>query len=111
MSKAKLGETRQFSTETQTELDIFLENYGDPGLTDVEKLLTTEIQTQTHEDDDSLLLFANNYTQTGTEDFLSALIIGGDRRSESLATTSTTSSMPGPGAGAGAGNPFKLDYV
>ena len=110
MSKPKLGETRQFSTETQTELDIFLDNY-DEGLTDVEKLLTTEIQTQTHEDDDSLLLFANNYTQTGTEDFLSALIIGGDRRSESLATTSTTSSIPGPGAGGGAGNPFKLDYV
>ena len=110
MSKPKLGQTRQFSTETQTELDIFLDNY-DSGLTEVERLLTSEIQTQTHEDDDSLLLFANNYTQTGTEDFLSALIIGGDRGSESLATTSTTSSMPGPGAGAGAGNPFKLDYV
>ena len=112
MSKAKLGETRQFSTETQTELDIFLENYGDPGLTDVEKLLTTEIQTQTHEDDDSLLLFANNYTQTGTEDFLSALIIGGDRRPQSLLTNPTPVVDCGSGGtGGGGGNPFKLDYV
>ena len=101
MSKPKLGESRQFSTETQTELDIFLDNY-EPGLTDVEKLLTTEIQTQTTEDDDSLLLFANNYTQTGTEDFLSALIIGGERRVPSL-VTSTANPL--------AGNPFKLDYV
>merc|ERR1712126_356036 len=36
-SKPKLGEIRQFSTETQTELDIFLDNYDD-----VENLLTTE---------------------------------------------------------------------
>ena len=112
MSKTKLGETRQFSTETQTELDIFLENY-DSGLTDVEKLLTTEIQTQTHEDDDSLLLFASNYTQTGTEDFLSALIIGGDRQPEpqSLLPNPPPVVDCGSGGGGGGGNPFKLDYV
>ena len=116
MSKTKLGETRQFSTETQTDLDIFLENY-DSGLTDVEKLLTTEIQTQTHEDDDSLLLFASNYTQTGTEDFLSALIIGGDRRPQPQPQSLLANHTPFVGCGAGGGvggaggNPFKLDYV
>ena len=91
--KPKLGEIRQFSTEmqTQTELDLFLDNYDD-----VDRLLTTEMETQTHDDDDNLLLFANNCTQTGTEDFLSALIIGSDSR-----TVPTQSNS----------NPFKLDFV
>merc|ERR1712098_445954 len=97
-SKPKLGEIRQFSTEnqTQTELDIFLDNYDEvvADVGDVDKLLTTEMETQTHEDDENLLLFANNYTQTGTEDFLSALIIGSDHRHD------TSNS-----------NSFKLDYV
>ena len=96
INKTKLGETRQFSTETQTDLDIFLDNYDD-----VEKLLTTEMETQTHEGDENLLLLANNYTQTGTEDFLSALMIGSggesERRQELELGTNT--------------NPFKLDYV
>jgi len=99
-TKPKLGEIRQFSTEnqTQTELDIFLDNYDEvvADVGDVDKLLTTEMETQTHEDDENLLLFANNYTQTGTEDFLSALIIGSEHRHEP--STSNT-------------NPFKLDYV
>ena len=68
-TKPKLGEIRQFSTEnqTQTELDIFLDNYDEvvADVGDVDKLLTTEMETQTHEDDENLLLFANNYTQTG----------------------------------------------
>ena len=93
-NKTKLGEIRQFSTETQTDLDIFLDNYDD-----VEKLLTTEMETQTHEGEENLLLLANNYTQTGTEDFLSALMIGGEgeRRQEQELSVNT--------------NPFKLDYV
>ena len=96
INKTKLGETRQFSTETQTDLDIFLDNYDD-----VEKLLTTEMETQTHEGEENLLLLANNYTQTGTEDFLSALMIGSgaetERRQELELGANT--------------NPFKLDYV
>ena len=91
-TKAKFGETRQFSTETQTELDIFLDNYED-----VERLLTTEMETQTHDGEENLLLFANNYTQTGTEDFLSALMIGGDSESSSSGHQHT--------------NPFKMDYI
>ena len=98
-SKPKLGEIRQFSTETQTELDIFLDNYDD-----VENLLTTEMETQTHEDDENLLLFANNYTQTGTEDFLSALIIGGDT------DTDRRQHHPDPSIPTNS-NPFKMDYV
>jgi len=96
-----LGQTRQFSTETQTELNIFLDSsdWGDcvgtgrtdNELPDVEKLLTTEMETQTHEGDDDLLLFANNCTQTGGDDFLSALLGGGGR------DNSVT--------------PFKLEYV
>lgn len=73
-----LGQTRQFSTETQTELDIFLDSstWCDNELPDVEKLLTTEMETQTHEGDEDLLLFANNCTQTGDRDsdFLSSLL-------------------------------------
>ena len=94
-SKPKFGEIRQFSTETQTELDIFLDNYGD-----VERLLTTEMETQTHDGDDNLLLFANNYTQTGTEDFLSALMIGGDTGDTGDHRTAQINN-----------NPFKLDYL
>ena len=94
-SKPKFGEIRQFSTETQTELDIFLDNYED-----VERLLTTEMETQTHEGEENLLLLANNYTQTGTEDFLSALMIGGD--------TDETSDV---GHSSHNNNPFKMDYI
>eukprot|EP00092_Neocalanus_flemingeri_P039392 GFUD01042889.1.p1 GENE.GFUD01042889.1~~GFUD01042889.1.p1 ORF type:complete len:360 (-),score=145.95 GFUD01042889.1:317-1396(-) len=99
-----LGETRQFSTETQTELDIFLDSsdWGDcvgtgqtdNDLPDVEKLLTTEMETQTHEGDEDLLLLANNCTQTGGDDFLSALLgVGGGGRDNNTVT------------------PFKLEYV
>ena len=101
-SKTKFGETRQFSTETQTELDIFLDNYED-----VERLLTTEMETQTHEDDENLLLLANNYTQTGTEDFLSALIIGGDSDADAEVEQRAVG-VAGPSL---ASNPFKLEYV
>merc|ERR1719357_1398487 len=81
-----LSQTRQFSTETQTELDILFstdweECVGTAGtgseLPDVEKLLTTEMETQTHEGEDNLLLFANNCTQTAGDDFLSALLLAG----------------------------------
>jgi len=82
--KPTLGEIRQFSTETQTELDIFLESSdwgvecvgsAENDLPDVEKLLTTEMETQTHEGEENLL-FANNCTQTAGDDFLSALLSG-----------------------------------
>jgi len=103
-AKPPLGETRQFSTETQTELDIFLDSSdwvecvgtgsADNDLPDVEKLLTTEMETQTHEDDEDLLLFANNCTQTAGDDFLSALLGGGNGVRESSTVAS-----------------FKLEYV
>jgi len=102
-AKPSLGETRQFSTETQTELDIFLGSSdwcdcvgtGSAGneLPDVEKLLTTEMETQTHEGDENLLLFANNCTQTAGDDFLAALLGGAEVRDTSNVA------------------PFKLEYV
>jgi len=104
--KPPLGEIRQFSTETQTELDIFLDSsdWGtecvgtgrdDNELPDVEKLLTTEMETQTHEGEENLL-FANNCTQTAGDDFLSALLSGGEIRESRNNNTVT---------------PFKLEYV
>jgi len=104
--KPPLGEIRQFSTETQTELDIFLDTSdwgsdcvvtGSAGndLPDVEKLLTTEMETQTHEGEENLL-FANNCTQTAGDDFLSSLLCGGEVRESSTSNLVT---------------PFKLEYV
>jgi len=67
-----LSQIRQFSTETQTELDKYLDSWQDNSfnnsLLDVEKLITTEMETQTHEDNDEVLLCANTCTQTGFED-------------------------------------------
>jgi len=65
-----LSQIRQFSTETQTELDKYLDSwqensFNNSSLLDVEKLLTTEMETQTHEDNDEILLCANTCTQTG----------------------------------------------
>lgn len=73
-----LGEIRQFSTETQTDLDVFL-NQGD-NWTSVDgteaamddfgediDFLTSNMETQTSSD---LLLYANIYTQTGPEHLL-----------------------------------------
>ena len=75
LSNPKLGEIRQFSTETQTDLDVFLNN-GDnwtsgEGVANVGQLeefsedldfVTSNMETQTSSD---LLLCANIYTQTG----------------------------------------------
>jgi len=86
-TRRSLGECQQFSTETQTDLDFFLEssewgecpvnNNADSELPDVEKLLTTEMETQTHEGEENLL-FANNCTQTASDDLFSILNNNGD---------------------------------
>jgi len=81
-----LSEIRQFSTETQTELDILLDSADwsqgvtpmsplQDGFLDMDKLLTTEMETQTHEEE-NLLLCANNCTQTWPEDILIKQLFG-----------------------------------
>merc|ERR1712080_191996 len=73
-----LGEIRQFSTVTQTDLDVFL-NQGDnwtsvdgteAAMDDLGEdidFLTSNMETQTSSD---LLLYANIYTQTGPDHLL-----------------------------------------
>jgi len=62
MSKFPLSEVRQFSTETQTELDTFL-NSSDWS----RDIVLGEMETQTYEEE-NLMLCANNCTQTWPED-------------------------------------------
>lgn len=57
-------QSRQFSTETQTEFDLFLDSIG---VLPNNASETTTMETQTGQEDEEFLLFANNWTQTELE--------------------------------------------
>lgn len=95
---------RQFSTETQTEFDLFLDSIGVPsrgveGLGGMEPLEMTSMETQTQEAEQDFLLFANNCTQTELERLFSPPCSG-----SSLLSSETQTQLTGlQGARAQAG--------